>query len=102
MLWELIRSAPRTMRNSRSNSGTSSGSMKMQKRPDPPLLDRIFLSGDASRCVSDGLVTVPLARLRDETCLSRSADWFAGRSVIVATGGQLTAALALIELDGVA
>jgi acyl-coenzyme A synthetase/AMP-(fatty) acid ligase len=45
---------------------------------------------------------VPLASLAQASCLGGRLDAVRGRSVIVAVRDQLTAALALLELDGVA
>src|SRR5216684_3869474 len=45
---------------------------------------------------------MPLAALTDGSALSGRLDELRGRSVLVATKDQLPAALALIELDGVA
>lgn len=46
--------------------------------------------------------TVPLAALSRQSYLGGRLEGLRGRTVLLATGGQLAAALALIELDGVA
>ncbi len=53
--------------------------------------------GDDGRVLGD----LPLTAIRDGSCLADRAA-FAGRSVLVITGDQLAAALALIDLDGLA
>lgn len=47
-------------------------------------------------------ITVPLADITHRSSLSRPLDELRGRTVLIATHDQLTAALACIELDGVA
>ena len=54
---------------------------------------RFLLSAEGNRALSD---------LVDGSALYGHADDLRGRSVIIATTSQLAAALALIELDGVA
>jgi acyl-coenzyme A synthetase/AMP-(fatty) acid ligase len=46
--------------------------------------------------------SVPLSEMLDGSCLGGHAGELRGKSVLILTGDQLTAALALIELDGVA
>src|SRR5215470_16543811 len=46
--------------------------------------------------------SVAFADLRGGTCLGGRLNELSGRSILLATRDQLTAALALIELDGVA
>ena len=63
------------------------------------------LSVDArlpQRRISGAVGTVPLASLADGSCLGGHLQTLRGRCVLLATGDQLTAALALIELDGIA
>ena len=55
--------------------------------------ERFFWDRAALACYS---------QLADGTCLDGRLGELAGKSVLLATGSQLTAALALIELDGVA
>jgi acyl-coenzyme A synthetase/AMP-(fatty) acid ligase len=67
------------------------------------LWDRLTAAGSLSRrslCGVDSSVT--LSDLVHGSSLDRALEELRGRSVLVATRDQLTAALALIELDGVA
>src|ERR1700756_1014220 len=57
---------------------------------------------DRDRHLHGRVTSVALADLARGTSLGGRLPELAGRSVLVATGDQLTAALALIELDGVA
>ena|ERR1700722_7768109 len=67
------------------------------------LWNRISATGDLSdRFLSGAEATVTLGGLVGGSCLGGRAEELRGRSVIVWTRDQLTAALALIELDGVA
>ncbi len=50
----------------------------------------------------DAQRTVELQALEHASCLAGKIDAFRGRSVVVAVQDQLTAAVALVELDGVA
>jgi len=60
-------------------------------------------AGDLSACFLSGhAATVALGDLADGSVLAGRGGEFRGRSVLVATRSQLTAALALVELDGVA
>ena len=61
-----------------------------------------LIAADRSRHLHGLNVSVVLADLAHGTSLGGRLPELAGRSVLVATGDQLTAALALIELDGVA
>jgi len=65
------------------------------------LRDRLD-AADRSRHLHGLSVSVALADLARGTSLGGRLPELAGRSVRVATGDQLTAALASIELDGVA
>jgi acyl-coenzyme A synthetase/AMP-(fatty) acid ligase len=56
----------------------------------------------SSRMLSGSDATVTLADLAHGSVLGGRCDELGGRSVLVATASQLTAALALLELDGVA
>ncbi len=60
---------------------------------DPALKDRT---------ISDARRTVSLTTLRGETCLGGRLGEFAGRSVLLAVADQLTSALVITEIDGVA
>ena len=53
-------------------------------------------------CLLGAQSTVALSDLETASSLAVSSQEFRGRSVLVATADQLTAALALIELDGIA
>jgi acyl-coenzyme A synthetase/AMP-(fatty) acid ligase len=61
-----------------------------------------LIAADPGRHLHGLNVSVALADLAHGTSLGGRLPELAGRSVLVATGDQLTAALALIELDGVA
>ena len=61
-----------------------------------------LIEADRSRRLHGLATGVALADLAHGTSLGGRLPELAGRSVLVATGDQLTAALALIELDGVA
>lgn len=50
--------------------------------------------------IDDGDTAIPLAAIRDGSCLGGALHDLAGRSVLIAVASQLEAALALIELDG--
>jgi acyl-coenzyme A synthetase/AMP-(fatty) acid ligase len=65
---------------------------------------RHHLDGPQSegRFFRDANASVAFADLRSRTCLGGRLNELSGRSVLLATRDQLTAALALIELDGVA
>jgi acyl-coenzyme A synthetase/AMP-(fatty) acid ligase len=65
------------------------------------LRDRL-IEADRGRRLHGLAMSVALADLAHGTSLGGRLPELAGRSVLVATGDQLTAALALIELDGVA
>jgi acyl-coenzyme A synthetase/AMP-(fatty) acid ligase len=58
--------------------------------------------GDGSGFLWDRAAHVRIADLIDGTSLGSGLEQLAGKSVVLATGSQLTTALALIELDGVA
>jgi acyl-coenzyme A synthetase/AMP-(fatty) acid ligase len=57
---------------------------------------------DSERVLAGGAGSVRFAMLPRGTCLRGGAAQFAGRSVLVSTRDQFFAALALIELDGIA
>jgi acyl-CoA synthetase (AMP-forming)/AMP-acid ligase II len=67
----------------------------------PTLRDRVAASA-AERFLWGRAASVSVTDLRHGTALSGRRVALAGRSVVIATSSQLTAALALIELDGVA
>jgi acyl-coenzyme A synthetase/AMP-(fatty) acid ligase len=57
--------------------------------------------GSAERYFFDRNARAPIADLAGGTALGGRLEELAGKSVLLATGSQLTTALALIELDGV-
>ena len=61
-----------------------------------------LIAADRDRQLHGLATSVALADLANGTSLGGRLPELAGRSVLVATGDQLTAALALIELDGIA
>ena len=63
---------------------------------------RDWIGGGADRHLQGRETSVALHDLARGTSLGGRLPDLAGRSVLIATGDQLTAALALIELDGVA
>lgn len=64
------------------------------------LIGRAGMRSD--RAFSDPEHSIALDRLSGATSLACEPDEFAGKSVLLATADQLPAALALIELDGIA
>jgi acyl-coenzyme A synthetase/AMP-(fatty) acid ligase len=66
-----------------------------------PLRARIA-GAAADACFFDRAASVRVADLVRGTCLGGGLATLSGRSVVIATASQLTATLALIELDGVA
>ncbi len=54
------------------------------------------------RTISDPHHVLPLAAVATRSCLGGGGERLKGRSVLLATSGQLLAGLALIEIDGVA
>ncbi len=72
-------------------------------RSERSLWSRIAEAGDLPRrTISGPEHQVSLAELSEGTCLAAPLAGFAGAAVLVATADQLTAALVLIELDGIA
>ena len=63
---------------------------------------RDWLSEADDRCIHARGTSVTLADLARGSSLGGRRGELAGRSVLIATGDQLTTALALIELDGIA
>ncbi len=77
--------------------------MREPEAGDPrSLRDRLSAGTDRGRRLHGRDVSIALADLARGTSLGGRLAELAGRSVLVATADQLTAALALIELDGVA
>ena len=75
----------------------------MPKNNGHSLWQRILSSGPLSeRFLSDPTTTVALAALERASILGRSRADMQGRSVLLAMKQQLPAALAMIELDGIA
>src|SRR5438045_2844411 len=54
------------------------------------------------RWLKGGSEDIPLSAILAGTCFVRRTPELTGRSVLVATANQLSAGLALIELDGIA
>jgi acyl-coenzyme A synthetase/AMP-(fatty) acid ligase len=54
------------------------------------------------RTISDARQVVSLTGILQESCIVGRSDELLGRSVLLAVSGQLIAALAMIELDGIA
>jgi acyl-CoA synthetase (AMP-forming)/AMP-acid ligase II len=75
--------------------------MKMVRADTPSLKARIA-NASPERFFWDRAARASVGRLAHGTSLGGRLAELAGRSVLVATSSQLTAALALIELDGVA
>lgn len=71
-------------------------------RPPDPRRLRERLGQPASRTLSDATREVALAAIAEGTCLDGRVGDFAGRRVLLSTQTQFSAALALIDLDGVA
>ena len=69
------------------------GSLREALRDSSGLLDRALHGIEAS---------VPFTDVMNGSALGEETDLFADRSVLVATKAQILAALALIDLDGVA
>ncbi len=74
----------------------------MPQGEQPFLWGWLSAAGLPQRFLSDAEAGVALSDLAQGSCLGGRLDAFCGRSVLVSTRDQLTAALALIELDGLA
>ena len=72
------------------------------RRTEAQSLRQSIPDGSAERFFFDRNARARIGDLVGGTCLDGRRDALADRSVLVATGGQLTTALALIELDGLA
>ena len=70
--------------------------------PAAPTLRDYVAGSAAERFLWDRTASVRVTDLRHGTALGSRRSALAGCSVVIATSSQLTAALALIELDGVA
>jgi acyl-coenzyme A synthetase/AMP-(fatty) acid ligase len=75
--------------------------MKMA-RTEARSLRQILAHGSSERFLWDRAASVRMADLAGGTSLGGRLKELAGKSVLIATASQLTTALALIELDGVA
>jgi acyl-CoA synthetase (AMP-forming)/AMP-acid ligase II len=71
-------------------------------RASVPSLKGIIANASPERFFWDRTAQVCVGQLARGTCLGGRLEELANRSVAIATSSQLTAALALIELDGVA
>src|SRR4051812_13825053 len=74
----------------------------MPSRNDPGILSDWLGDAASRRFIHGAQASVRLGDLAGGTSLGGHLHELAGRSVLIATSDQLTAALALIELDGVA
>jgi acyl-coenzyme A synthetase/AMP-(fatty) acid ligase len=75
--------------------------MKMSLREDLSLRD--YLGADLKgRTLSDARQLVPFADFIAKTCLGGRLTELSGRSVLLATEDQMTSAIAMMEIDGVA
>lgn len=74
----------------------------LASRPDTLRGAMTPTGGLAARTLSDSRSVVSLAAVAGGTCFAGRRAEFSGRSVLIATHGQLAAALAMIELDGLA
>jgi acyl-coenzyme A synthetase/AMP-(fatty) acid ligase len=75
--------------------------MKMSPREIFAL--REYLDPDLKgRTLSDPRRVISLTEIAGETCLKGRLGELSGRSVLLAVGGQLLAALAMLEIDGIA
>src|SRR5881296_3902082 len=103
MCWELIRSVPLRMPTFLSPWAISSGSTKMPQNDRGSLWNAVSAAGHLSdRFLWGADASVSLGDLALGSSLGGRVEELRGRSVLVATGDQLTAALALVELDGIA
>src|SRR5438876_10042427 len=103
MCWELIRSAPLRMLTFLSPWAISSGSTKMPQNDRGSLWNAVHAAGHLSdRSLRGAHASISLGDLALGSSLGGRVEELRGRSVLVATRDQLTAALALVELDGVA
>ena len=71
-------------------------------RTEAPLLRAYLANAPSDACLFERAAHVRLADLVDGTSLGGRLNELSGRSVLIATASQLSGALALIELDGVA
>jgi acyl-coenzyme A synthetase/AMP-(fatty) acid ligase len=76
--------------------------MQTPRPKTPRLAERVAQSSASGRWLWDGLEEAQLGAALTETRLDAPLETLLGRSVLLRTHGQLAAALALLELDGVA
>jgi acyl-coenzyme A synthetase/AMP-(fatty) acid ligase len=74
----------------------------MPPAPQPPIRDRLASAGTAGRSLWGIACEVRLDKLARQTRLDADPAQLAGASVLIATRDPLAAAIALVELDGVA
>lgn len=70
--------------------------------PDTTALRQYLGQETKNRTISDARHVVSLTDIIEHSCLTAKSCELSGRSVLLATSGQLLSALAMIELDGVA
>ena len=70
--------------------------------PDIIALRQYLGAGPKDRTISDARHSVSLTDMIQHSCLAGGPSELSGRSVLLATSGQLLSALAMIELDGIA
>src|SRR3989441_2080653 len=103
MCWELIRSVPLRTLTFLSPWAISSGSTKMPQNDRGSLWNAVSAAAHlADRFLWGADASITLGDLARGSSLGGRVEELRGRSVLVATGDQLTAALALVELDGIA
>src|SRR6185312_7259392 len=106
--WPVWRTRSATTRSTRrrvspSPSGISSSCTKPARREVMTLWESVAGTAAARGGALIGSArAVPLASLARASCLGGRLDALRGRTVVVAIRDQLTAAIALLELDGVA
>jgi acyl-coenzyme A synthetase/AMP-(fatty) acid ligase len=71
-------------------------------RPEKAALHDYIRGETARRTISDAECVVTLDDALNRSCLGGETDELAGRSVLIATSGQLASALTMVELDGIA
>jgi acyl-CoA synthetase (AMP-forming)/AMP-acid ligase II len=67
-----------------------------------PALREYLGAEPKGRAITDARHRISLTNIRKRSCLIGSSRELSGRSVLIATSGQLLSALVMIELDGVA
>ena len=74
----------------------------MALAPQPPIRDRLTDAGAAGRWLWGAACAVSVASLAEETRLGADLSDLAGASILIAARDPLAAAVALVELDGLA